>query len=431
MMSLDTFLNLGVALAVGLLIGTERGWEQREQQDGSRVAGIRTFGLTGLVGGMVALLGHEVGPLFMMTGLASYALVLAAVVLRDTPTHTSRGATTILALFATFVVGAIAGWGDAPVVSITVAAVITLMLGMKRSMHDWLTTIDSDEMNAAFKLLLVSAVVLPLLPNKDYGPWGALNPYHIWWMVVVISFISFVGFFAIRSTSARRGILLTAVFGGLASSTAIAVSFSKLGHDNPNLQKMLASGVIISSVLMSLRMVVVASIGSLTLALYLIPAMLLMVLGGVGAAWFIWRNSDDEHLTPVAPAGEGFSLSIPIRFGIVFAVILLAVAAVRQWQGDQGLYGVAILAGLTDVDAITLSLAHNIGKGLAVDIAGRAAIMASLANTVVKFSIVAVMCGGVMAHRAAIGYGAIFIGGVIGIIFGNLGITINPSIIGL
>lgn len=426
----EQYFDLGVSLVLGLLIGTERGWEQRELKDGSRVAGIRTFGLIGLMGGLVSLLGRQVGPLMLAIGFGGFAVVLAAVIIRDTPSPTSRGATTILALFATFILGAIAGWGGAPVIAITAAAVMTIMLGMKQSLHRWLTTIDTEEMNAAFKLLLVSAVVLPSLPNENFGPWGALNPYQLWWMVVLISAISFVGFFAIKTISAERGILLTSMFGGLASSTAIAVSFARMGHDNAKLQKMLAAGVIISSTLMAPRMIIVASAASPSLALYLAPAMILMMLTGAAAAAFLFRDSQQTIDLQGPLVNSAFSLSVPIRFGIVFALILIVVAAARQWYGDRSLYGVAALAGLTDVDAITLSLGRNIGKGLAVDIAGRAAIIASLSNTIVKFGIVAVICGGEMRRRAALGYGALAVAAILGIIYGDFGIHLNMAIFG-
>lgn len=426
----EQFFNLGVSLALGLLVGTERGWEQRQEEEGSRIAGIRTFGLIGLMGGMAALLGRQVEPLMLAVGLAGFALVLAAVIIRDTPTHTSRGATTILALFATFILGAVAGWGEAPVLAITAAAVMTIMLGMKRSMHRWLTTIDTEEMNAGFKLLLVSAVVLPLLPNESFGPWGALNPYQIWWMVVLISAISFVGFFALKTVSPERGILLTSIFGGIASSTAIAVSFAKLGRDNAALQKMLAAGVIISSTLMVPRMVIVASAVSPALALYLVPPLTLMMLAGAAAAALLFRDGHNPTALEEPLVSAAFSLSVPIRFGIVFAAVLIVVAAAREWYGDRSLYGVAAITGLTDVDAITLSLARNIAKGLAVDIAARAAIIASLSNTIVKFSIVAVVCGGGMMRRTALGFGVIALAGVIGIIYGNFGIDISLAAFG-
>jgi uncharacterized membrane protein (DUF4010 family) len=423
----EQFFNLGVSLALGLLIGTERGWEQRQAQEGSRIAGIRTFGLIGLMGGVTALLGRQAGPLLLAVGLASFALVLAAVILRDTPTHTSRGATTILALFATFILGAVAGWGEAPVIAITAAAVMTIMLGMKKSLHNWLTTIDTEEMNAAFKLLLVSAVVLPSLPNESFGPWGALNPYQIWWLVVLISAISFVGFFAIKTISPERGILLTSIFGGLASSTAIAVSFSRLGRDNAALQKMLAAGVIISSTLMAPRMIIVSGTVSPDLALYLAPPLILMTLAGAGAAALLFRDGQHTPALQKPLISAAFSLTVPLRFGLVFAGVLIAVAAVRQFYGEHGLYGVAALAGLTDVDAITLSLARNIAKGLAVDIAARAAIIASLANTFVKFAIVAVLCGGNMARRTGLGFAAIALAGIIGIFYGNFGLGLSPA----
>ncbi|MCW8928485.1 MAG: MgtC/SapB family protein, partial [Gammaproteobacteria bacterium] len=216
---MELFERLAVALAIGLLIGIERGWHEREAGEGRRIAGLRTFGIIGLLGAVSGLLADELGELLLAaTFIAFAALVIAAHVLESREDR-DFGMTTPVAALLTFTLGTLAALGYTAVAGAT-AVVTATLLGLKPLLHRWIEQMEQRELYAIFKMLMISVVLLPILPNQGYGPWQALNPYEIWWMVVLIAGISFAGYFAVKIAGSRRGLVITGLFGGLASSTA-------------------------------------------------------------------------------------------------------------------------------------------------------------------------------------------------------------------
>ncbi|MBM5810742.1 MAG: MgtC/SapB family protein [Gammaproteobacteria bacterium] len=379
--SLEPFYALGMALALGLLIGLERGWHERDLGEGQRVAGIRTFALIGLLGGAVALLTPHFGiglPAVAFVTLAGVLLV--AYVLRQQRIH-DAGVTSIIAALLTFTFGVMAVLGH-ELLAATGAVVTVILLGSKPLLHDWVARLRAEELYATFRLLLISVVVLPLLPDRGFGPWQALNPYRIWWMVVLISGISFAGYVALRIAGERRGVLATGLFAGLASSTAVTVSLARRSRDAVPAD-LLAAGIIIACATMFLRILVVASIVRWPLAAALAGPLLLM--GGVSflAAWFYWRRGGSG-------GGDGMNVRNPfeLRPALIFAgllalVMLLSAALVDRF-GAASVHGLAAAAGLADVDAITLSLAGMAGRELALSTAAAAILLAAVVNSLVK-----------------------------------------------
>jgi len=185
----QTFLRLSVALAIGLLIGVERGWKEREAREGERVAGVRTYGLIGLLGGGMALVAERLGPLPLALAFVALAGVLTAAYAINVERDDDAGITSLVAGLLTFVFGALAALGQVAVAAAS-AVVTTLLLGFKPVLHRWVSALEGKELRAGLKLLLISVVLLPILPDRGYGPWHALNPYQIWWMVVLIAAIS-------------------------------------------------------------------------------------------------------------------------------------------------------------------------------------------------------------------------------------------------
>jgi len=370
-----------MALALGLLIGLERGWHERDLGEGQRVAGIRTFALIGLLGGAVALLTPHFGiglPAVAFVTLAGVLLV--AYVLRQQRIH-DAGVTSIIAALLTFTFGVMAVLGH-ELLAATGAVVTVILLGSKPLLHDWVARLRAEELYATFRLLLISVVVLPLLPDRGFGPWQALNPYRIWWMVVLISGISFAGYVALRIAGERRGVLATGLFAGLASSTAVTVSLARRSRDAVPAD-LLAAGIIIACATMFLRILVVASIVRWPLAAALAGPLLLM--GGVSflAAWFYWRRGGSG-------GGDGMNVRNPfeLRPALIFAgllalVMLLSAALVDRF-GAASVHGLAAAAGLADVDAITLSLAGMAGRELALSTAAAAILLAAVVNSLVK-----------------------------------------------
>jgi uncharacterized membrane protein YhiD involved in acid resistance len=220
-------LRLGVALALGLIIGIERGWERRGASEGMRTAGVRTFGFAGLSGAVAALLADELGQAVLAAALLGFAALVTASYLATARPSEDYGFTTELVLLLTFGLGAMAMSGH-EIEAVAAAVVTALVLGFKRELHRSLERLEEREVRATLQLLAIALVVLPLVPNQGMGPWQALNPRTIGLLVLLIASISYVGYFAIRLLGARRGLLLTAFFGGLSSSTAVTVAFARM-----------------------------------------------------------------------------------------------------------------------------------------------------------------------------------------------------------
>ena len=399
---ITTLQRLGVALAIGLLIGLERGWHQRQESEGERLAGIRTFGLTGILGGVWALLGQELGTVALGLGFGALAgtWILAHMQIVRRGHAPDYGITTVVAALLTFSLGSLAMAGFTSTAA-AVAVVTAVLLGLKPVLHAWLGRLTQTELTATLKLALISVVVLPVLPNRGYGPWGALNPYAIWWLVVLIAGISFVGYFAMKTIGPRRGIPVTGLFGGLASSTATTLSFARLGRREPALARLLAAGVTISAATMFPRILLEAAVVNPDLVPGLALPIGLMGVIGLGAAGLLWRFSPGPASASEMDLRNPFELWPALQFGALLVGVLLLAEAARAWLGEEGIYALAGISGLTDVDAITLSLARMASQDLDPGVAVGGITLAAMVNTAVKAILAGVIGGRGMAWPVA------------------------------
>ncbi|HAS62506.1 MAG TPA: hypothetical protein DCS35_07930 [Vibrio sp.] len=382
-----TVWNLFIALLLGAIVGTQRGWVMRHNEEGSRVAGIRTFSLVGLLGGLVGILAQHYSPLLI--GFALIALVILACIAFIIQQKKSEdiSITGVVSLIVTYVLGALAVTGE--VVLAAAAAVITaVVLDNKKELHQALQKLQEYELDAALRLLLISIVLLPLLPNQTFGPWNALNPYEIWWMVVLIASISFVGYFAIKIGGAKRGILFTSVFAGLSSSTALTLQFSHLSREQPNMSPLLASGILISCGTMFPRLLIVLTVINPQLVKLLWPIVLSMMVALYLPAWWIWRTSDISTVEQPNQKSNPLALQSALFFGVVLAAIMLLSHALSDWFGSTGTLILAALSGITDVDAISLALGRQSTQSLTVTTAALGIIIAASVNTIVKMGMV-------------------------------------------
>ncbi|MFW5721901.1 MAG: MgtC/SapB family protein, partial [Desulfohalobiaceae bacterium] len=360
----DTALKLLVALAIGLLIGIERGWSGREETEGSRIAGIRTFSLIGLLGSVLALLSREINGWFLSIGFVSVSLLIIAAHMLSVRRSQDVGATTAFAMMLTFALAAWATLGH-PIPAVVVTVIVMSLLGYKPLLHTWLSRIKPQDFYSGVKLLIISLVLLPLLPNQGYGPWQALNPYWIWWMVVLISGLSFLGYLAMELIGKRKGTLVTAVAGALVSSTAVTVSLARFARQHAH-AAVFAGGVVLASSIMFVRVVIevlVVHPGLLHPLWIPLAAMLAGLLCGV--AW-LWRDqgSDTDEPSQGIEVKNPLQLGMALQFSFLLAVVLLLSEAMQEWFGPQGVYALAVASGLMDVDAITLSLARSATKDL-------------------------------------------------------------------
>ena len=262
-----------------------------------------------------------------------------------------------------------------------------MLLSLKPTLHRWLSNLSAEEFYAALKLLLISVVLLPVLPNQGYGPWGVLNPYHIWWMVVLIAGLSFAGYIAMRAIGAERGILLTGFLGGLASSTATTLTFARLAR-HISLGRVLAAGTLLASATMFPRVLVEVAVINPQLLPALVPPLGLMALTTIGYGFWLWRRhraqTQTQTHTGTLPLHNPLELKSALQFGLLLSVILVLAEAFRAWLGETGIYLLALVSGIGDVDAITLSMARMSTVDLPADVAARAILIATLANTLMK-----------------------------------------------
>jgi uncharacterized membrane protein (DUF4010 family) len=277
------------------------------------------------------------------------------------------------------------------------AVVTTVILDNKHEIHSALAKLQEVELDAAIKLLLISVVMLSILPNQGYGPWGALNPYEIWWMVVLIASISFVGYFAVKIGGTNRGLIFTGLFAGLSSSTALTMHFAKLAKSNPAHRFILASGILAACGTMFPRVLLVCYLINAELGKILILPLSVMTALIYIPALFIWYRHKEPLNETVELKQNPLELSTAIVFGAILTTIILASYLLRDWFGSMGIYILSMLSGITDVDAITLTLARQsldlAASGAVAQLheASLAILIAAATNTIVKASLAATL----------------------------------------
>ena len=401
--SADAAARLAVALAVGLLIGLERGWRDRELPEGGRVAGLRTFALIGLLGGLLTLWSDSL--LLPATGLASVALLFGFSYARASAAAKTLSITTAVAALVTFGLGALAARGHA-IIAMGSAVVVALLLDLKGPLHRGLRLIEPAELNALLQLGLLSAVILPLLPNQGYGPYEALNPFNMWLAVVLIAALSLAGHAAARFRGPRQGLLWTGLLGSLASSTAATLSLARAARDRSALAAPAAAGVVGGCGVMFVRMAAVVTLLQPRLAWPLGTLLLVPALACFVAAACQWRRPQREPAhAPVDPDGRVFDLPAALAFGVVLGAVALLARAAQAGLGAAGLYTVALVSGFADVDAILVSTVQMFTQGqLSADVLVRAALIAAGGNMVTKAALAWGIGGRALGWRVACGY---------------------------
>ncbi|MGZ8193382.1 MAG: MgtC/SapB family protein, partial [Methylobacter sp.] len=258
------------------------------------------------------------------------------------------------------------------------------LLGFKPLLHAWLKKLEQHELDATLKLLLISVVMLPILPDQGYGPWAAFNPYYIWWMVVLIAGISYLGYFAIKIVGNQHGPVLTGALGGLVSSTAVTIDLSKLSTQYPNMENALAAGILTACATMFARTLLLTSVMNTTLFRMLLPALLVMSIFTYLVAFLLWQNARGFRTSEEITLKNPFQLGMALKFGAFLVVIMLLSKLLKVYFGDIGTYFLAATSGLADVDPITLSMAQMNKEGLAASVAARAILIAVAVNSGIK-----------------------------------------------
>lgn len=398
--------QLAVSLGLGLLLGLER--ERTE----SSIGGIRTFPLISLLGTVCAQASLTLGGWVLAAGfVALAAIVVAANYAKLLKGNVDPGMTTEVAALLLFGVGALIVVGNL-LAAVVVGGAMAVLLYSKKTMHGFAKAVGETDMRAIIQFVVLSMVILPVLPRGDYGPYGVWNPFNIWLMVVLIVGISLTGYVAYKLLGAKAGTLLGGVIGGLISSTATTVSYARRCASQSALAPLAAFVIMIASCISFVRVLIeIAAVapGSFSSLAPPLATMLVACVGIATVLYFQARSKTAKMPEQKNPA----DLMSAIVFGAIYAAVLLAVAAAKDFFGSAGLYVVGIISGLTDMDAITLSTAQLAGSNhIDPAIAWRTILVAAMANFVFKFGVVAAIASKALTLRVGWAFGIALVAGV-------------------
>ncbi|MDP4032701.1 MAG: DUF4010 domain-containing protein, partial [Pseudorhodobacter sp.] len=380
-----------------------------------RTAGFRTYGLTGLMGGVSGLLAQSFGATFIGLVFLAFSAAFATFYWLEARARASASVTSVVAGMLTFLLGALAAVGNVQV-AIAAAVAMVVLLALREPLHRWLAALSWVEIRAALILLVMSFLLLPLLPDHALDPWGAVNLHEVWLLAIMIALISFAGYIAVRMFGDRLGILVTAAAGGLASSTATTLTFARLGRTQPASVNLLVGGILISGAVMMLRVGVIASALNVALLGPLWPplAAAALVLAAIALILiFGIHQSPAVGGDPVArlTISNPLEVTTSLKLAGFIVVVMLATELVRQAYGNPGVLVVAALSGVADVDAITISMAR---MDVAVALATQAILLAVAVNTAAKATMAAWFGGAAIALRVGLASAlALMVGGAV------------------
>ena len=376
-------LGLLISLGIGLILGLEREYDKLKEEQG--FAGIRTFPIVAIIGFILGNLTAAYTPWLVIIIAAAFLLFLPLSHLSIVQKHVMTGITTNMALFATLILGVMVA-NHLYKEAVATAVIVVTLLSLKTTFNTFIKNITSEELFAFIKFSIIALLILPFLPNQDYGPEGLLNPFEIGAIIVIVSFLNFIGYFLVKYVGSKRGILLTAILGGLISSTAVSWIYASRSKESPELSKQYAAGIIIASAIMFPRLAILAYIFNSAILSYLvIPFTILTLICLISALVFIKKNTD----VPKTAINLGNPLNIwnALGFGGIYVVILFAVFYGNQFFGESGLYYSALIAGLADTDAITISMAKFGSLEEKLTLATNVIITATISNMIVKLGI--------------------------------------------
>lgn len=410
---LDELQAFATSLAIGLLIGLER-----ERQPGAK-AGLRTFALTALLGTLAALIAEKTGsPWLLGAGLLVVGAMMIASYTATPREDNDPGTTSVIAMMLTYTLGA-SIWLGYSTLAVMLAISITVLLYFKGTLHGLSASLTHRDLISILQFGVLSFVILPILPDQDFGPYKAFNPHQIWQMVVLISGVSLAGYAALRLVGTRHGTPLLGFLGGLVSSTATTMIFARHARSHVNLLGTAAIVILLANIMVLLRLGLVT--GVVAPGLMLPMAMVLgcaLVLGLAVTLWY-WRGLRSNEEMPLPEIRNPTEVKAAVSFGLLYGGILFLSAWLQDIAGSRGLFALALISGLTDMDAITLSSLRlfNTGK-LAADDAVLAITLAMLSNLAFKIGLVLTIGGRALGKQVFPGLAAIALGLGVGLLLG-------------
>ena len=400
----NIFLKLIISLAIGILIGLEREFAI-EKRNKRIAAGIRTFGLMGMVGFAAGFIADQLAsPLPYAVIILIGGGLLGVNFFRESR-EGGIGLTTEFAALMTMLSGTII-YLEQTALGIAIGVVTMTLLSLKLELHQFVEKLEKADIYATIKFALISAIILPILPNQNFGPepLNVFNPYKIWLLVVFISGISFVGYVLTKLVGAERGVGLTGILGGLASSTAVTLTLTQRSRQAQSLGKTFAQAILLAWAVMYIRMLIIVGAVNPDLIKLLWPAVAAASLAGVIYVFLVYRFQNRDKSKHEVSLSNPFELGPAIKFGLIFTIVLVVSKAAKVYLGDAGIYLASVVSGLADVDAISLSVSElslsNNSEGIALETAHKAILIAAAANTFAKGMIASI--GGSATMRRAI-----------------------------
>lgn len=381
----STIARLALALAIGLLVGLERGWRERAEPAGSRTAGIRTYGAIGLLGGVIAALASALSaPSILVAGLVSFAAIFGWFKYREDRHDENFSVTAVVAGLLVFALGALAVAGDYSAAAAG-GAILAGLLASRETLHGALRKLTWVELRSAIVLAVMTAVILPLLPDRAIDPWGGFNPWEVWFFTVLTAALSFVGYVAVRILGPTRGLIASALAGAMVSSTAVTVAMARTAQTSANTRP-LAGAACLAAMVSILRVSGVVLIVEPRVLGAMLPAALAAAIcfAAFGLLFLLRSNTGD---TPADGAQNPFDLTALLLFALLFAVVSTASAAVVGQFGAASLVGTSALSGTFDVDVAVLSALRLLGQGIAAATIGQAVLAALAANAAGRLSL--------------------------------------------
>ena len=392
------FQKIAIAILIGIFIGVER---ERKKKPGEKYfGGIRTFPLVALFGFLSALIAsftqiYLYGFFFLLFGVTiSISYYFAA-------ERGEIGGTTEIALFIVFILGSLVYW-EMLIVSAAIAIVVQIFLAFKTELRTFAGEVNQEDIIASIKFLVLTIIILPILPNKEFGPFNAFNPHKIWLIIILIATVSFSGYILFKIIGTNKGIFLLALLGGIASSTALTLSFTYRSKEIKDLSRNLASGIILASSIMFPRLLFIIFVANQKMINNLILPFMFFMSVGIITSVFIWKKNSKQMDDIVI--SNPFKIMFAMKFGLVFILILFFAKVSQYYFGDQGVYVSGFFSGFADLDAIALSLAELSRKVISENLAADTLILATFANTIVKLVIPVVAGSKDLRKYSAIGF---------------------------
>lgn len=443
------YVSLAVALGIGFAIGLQRAQSAAAESSvdpsngpsngpssgkpTGHLGGIRTFPLVALTGAVAGIVGRTYGAWILVAGAVSVMALVAIAYAHDVATRDRRGLTTETAILLTYLLGVLTvtpvafdGAKERWLLAATIGIAATAILSLKQPLHDIAARISQEDLLAWIKFAVVAIVIVPLLPDRAFGPSAQLqviNPQKLGTMIVLIAAIGLVGYVSMRMLGPNRGLGITGLVGGLVSSTAVTLALSSRSKREEAVQDACALGVILANTIMPLRVLIVVTLIDRQLAGYLAPPMLAMSLTGAVFAFLASRRSQPQFSNEISNENSNgnsvnlanpFELGPAIKFGLLYGAILLLTRLAEIHLGDTGLYVAGLIAGVTDIDAITLSVAQLAGVGgTALTTASATILLAAASNTLFKASIALSTGSPVFRARVGLAFGVMVVAAVV------------------